>query len=137
MTVAFHLNNREAKRREPKVHNNDKLLQFCLTPTYRGVNWTNRSHFVGAKALHTASLSLVFSTDEYCALIWCRSAHTRLIDNVLNYTLPIVTGCLRPVPTDYLPILLGIQSVELCQLRGTLSLTYRGSLHLDYILYRL
>ena len=33
MTTAFHLNNREAKRKL-KVYNNGKLLPFCPTPTY-------------------------------------------------------------------------------------------------------
>ena len=36
VTAAFHLNNREAKR-ELKVYNNERLLQFCPTPTYLGV----------------------------------------------------------------------------------------------------
>ena len=33
VTVAFHLNNREAKY-ELKVNNNDRLLLFCPTPTW-------------------------------------------------------------------------------------------------------
>ena len=33
MTAAFYLNNREAKR-ELKFFNNNRLLPFCLTPTY-------------------------------------------------------------------------------------------------------
>ena len=36
VTAAFHLHNRDAKR-ELKVYNNDKLLPFCLIPTYLGV----------------------------------------------------------------------------------------------------
>ena len=48
-----------------------------------------------AKTLRIAILSLA----EYCAPVWCRSAHTRLIDSVLNDALRIVTGCLRPTPT--------------------------------------
>ena len=55
-----------------------------------------------------AALSLVYSTAEYCAPVWCRSAHTLPIDSVLNDALRIVTGCLRPTPTDHLPILSGI-----------------------------
>ena len=87
--------------------------------------------------MRTAILSLVYSTAEYCALVWCRSAHTRLIDSVLNDALRIVTGCLRPTPTDYLPVLAGIQPAELRRLGATLSLAYRGSLDLDHILYEL
>ena len=91
----------------------------------------------GAKTLGIATLSLVYSTAEYCAPVWCRSAHTRLIDSVLNDALRIVTGCLRPTLTDHLPVLSGIQPAELRRLGATLSLAYRGSLDPDHILHGL
>ena len=91
----------------------------------------------GAKTLRIAALSLVHSTAEYCAPVWCHSAHTRLIDNVLNNILLIVTESLRPTPTDHLPVLSGIQPAELCPLRATLSLAHRRSLDPDHILYGL
>ena len=83
------------------------------------------------------SLSLVYSAAEYCAPVWCRSAHTRLIDSVLNDALRIVTGCLRPTPTDHLPVLSCIQPAELRRMGATLSLTYRGSLYPNHILHGL
>ena len=159
VTAGFYLNNREAKR-ELKVYNNGRLLPFCPTPTYLGVKLdrllTFRHHLValrkklssrvillrrlvgsrwgaGAKTLRIATLSLVYSTAEYCAPVWCRSAHIRLIDSVLNDALRMVTGCLRPTPTDYLPVLSGIQPAELRRMGATLSLTYRGSLDPDHI----
>ena len=159
VTTAFHLNNQEAKR-ELKVYNNSRLLPFCPTPTYLGVkldrSLTFRHHLValrkklsscvtllrrlvgsgwgaGAKTLRIATLSLVYSTAEYCAPVWCRSAHTRLIDRALR----IVTGCLRPTPTDHLPVLSGIQPAELRRLGATLSLAYRGSLDPNHILHGL
>ena len=139
VTTAFHLNNREAKP-ELKVYNHGRLLPFCPTPTYLGVkldrSLTFRHRLValrkklssrvtllrrlvgsgwgaGAKTLRMATLSLVYSAAEYCAPVWCRSAHTRLIDSVLNDVLRIVTGCLRATPTDHLPVLSGIQPAEL------------------------
>ena len=163
VTTAFNLNNREAKR-ELKVYNNGRLLLFCPTPTYLGVKLdrllTFRHHLValckklssritllrrlvgsgwgaGAKTLRIATLSLVYSTAEYCAPVWCRSAHTRLIDSVLNDTLHIVTGCLRPTPMDHLPVLSGIQLAELHRMGATLSLAYRESLDPDHILHGL
>ena len=161
VTAAFHLNNREAKC-ELKVYNNSRLLSFCPTPTYLGVkldrSLTFRHHLValrkklssrvtllrrlvgsgwgaGAKTLRIATLSLVYSTAEYYAPVWYRSAHTRLIDSVLNDVLRIVTGCLRPTPTDHLPVLSGIQPAELRRMEATLSLAYRGSLDPDHILH--
>ena len=53
----------------------------------------------------------------------------------MNDALRIVTGCLRPTPTDHLPVLSGIQSAELRPLGATLSLAYRGFLDPDPILY--
>ena len=162
VTAAFHLNNRETKL-ELKVYNNGGLLPFCPTPTYLGVkldrSLTFRHHLValrkklsscvtllrrlvgsgwgaGAKTLRIATLSLVYSTAGYCAPVWCRSAHTRLIDSVLNKALHIVTGCLRPTPTDHLPILSGIQPADLCRMGATLSLAHCGSLDPMYGLLR-
>ena len=88
-----------------------------------------------AKTLHTAALSLVYSTVEYCAPVWCCSAHTRHIDSVLKDALRIVTGCLRPTPTDHLPNLSGIQQAVLRRLGATLSLAKRGTLDPDHILH--
>ena len=163
VTAAFHLNNLEAKR-ELKAYNNGRLLPFCPTPIYFGVELDRslkfRHHLValskklsslitllrrlvgsgwgaGAKTLRITTLSLVYSTGEYCAQVWCRSAHTRLIESVLNNTLHIVTGCLRLTPTDHLPVLSSIQPADLCQLGATLSLAHRGSLNPDHILYGL
>ena len=161
VTAAFYLHNREAKR-ELKVYANGKLLPFFPVPTYLGVildrSLTLRHHLetlrkklatritllrrlaglgwgAGSKALRTAALSLVYSTAEYFALVWCHSAHTCLIDSVLNDALRIVTGCLRPTPTDHLSILSGIQSAELRRLGATLSLVKHGTLNPDLILH--
>ena len=163
VTAAFHLNNREA-RRELKVYNNGRLLPFCPTPTYLGVKLDRslvfRHHLValhkklssrvtllrrleglgwvaGAKTLRTATLSLVYSAAEYCAPVWSPSAHSRLIDSVLNDAFRIVTGCLRPTSTDHLPVLSGIQPAELRRMGATLSLTHRGFLDPDHILHGL
>jgi len=59
---------------------------------------------------------------EFCTPVWCRSAHTRLIDPAINDALRIVTGFLRPTPADNLPILAGIQPAELRRNGVTLSL---------------
>jgi len=60
------------------------------------------------------------------APVWCRSAHTRLIDPSINDALRIVTGCLCPTPADNLPILAGIQPAELRRRGATLSLGRRA-----------
>ena len=49
----------------------------------------------------------------------------------------MVTECLRPTPTDHLPVLSSIQPAELRRMGATLSLAYRGSLDPDHILHGL
>ena len=148
---AFHLTNREAKR-ELSVELNGKLLSFSDTPKYLGItldrSLTYRRHLeslrkklsarvslirrlagtiwgAGASVLRTATLALVYSTAEYCAPVWCRRAHTRLIDPVINNALRIVTGCLLPTPTNYLTVLAGIPPAELRRRQATLTLARR------------
>jgi len=110
VSAVFHLNNEEAKR-ELKVNFNNETLPFCSEPKYLGValdrSLTYRRHLeslckkltsrvallrrlagsgsgAGATTLRIAILSVVHSTTEYCAPVWCRSAHTRLIDPAIN-----------------------------------------------------
>ena len=132
VTAVFCLSNRKAKR-ELKVYVDNKLLPFCSVPTYLRVKLdrllTFRHHLetlrkklpnrvtllrrlarsgrgAGAKTMHTAALFLVYSLAENYPLAWYCSAHTRLIDGILNDALCIVTGCLRPTPTGHLSVLL-------------------------------
>ena len=88
-----------------------------------------------AKTLRIPALSLVYSTAEYCVPVWCRSTHTCLIDSIINNALRIVTGCLRPTPTEDLPVLVGIQPAELCLLGATLSLANRAIHDPDHVLH--
>ena len=88
----------------------------------------------GAKTLRTAASSLI-STAKYCAPAWWHSANTRLIDSAFNDALRIVTGCLRPTPTDSLPVLSGIHPAELRHREATLSLANRSSLDPGHILH--
>ena len=74
------------------------------------------------------------STAEYCAPVWCHSAHTSLIDPVTNNTLRIVTGCLLPSPTDYLTVLAGIPPAEVRRRQATLTLA-RRALEPNYLLH--
>jgi len=153
VSAAFHLNNKEAKR-ELKVNFNNETLPFCSKPKYLGVtldrSLTYRRHLeslrkkltsrvallrrlagsgwgAGTTTLRIATLALVHSTAEYCAPVWCRSAHTCLIDPAINNALRIVTGCLRPTPVDNLPILAGIQPAELRRNGATLSIARRAT----------
>ena len=69
-----------------------------------------------------ATLALIHSAAEYCAPVSSRSVHTRLIDKPINDALRLVTGCLRPTPTDNLFVLSGVTPTELRRKRATLSL---------------
>jgi len=79
----------------------------------------------GATTLRTATLTLVHSIAEYCALVSCRSDHTRLIDPAINALL-FVSEYLRSTPADNLLTLVGIQPAELRHKGATLSLERRA-----------
>ena len=161
VTAAFDLNNRETKR-ELNVYNNGNLLPPCPVPTYLGVKLDRLLTFhhhlealrkklstrvallrrlagsgwgADAKTLLISALSSVYSTAEYCAAVWCRSTHTGLIDSILNDAFRIVTGCLRPTPTEDLPVLAGIQPAELRRLGATLSLENRAIHDPNHVLH--
>ena len=85
--------------------------------------------------LSTAEHCAEHSTAEHCAPAWCRSAHTHLIDSVLNDILRIVTRCLPSIPTNNLPIFLGIQPAERRRQEATLPLANRSSLDPGHILH--
>ena len=85
--------------------------------------------------LRISALSLVYSTAEYCAPVRCRSTHTGLIDSIHNDALRIVTRCLRPTPTENLPVLAGIQPTMLRRLEATLFLANRAIHHPDHVLH--
>ena len=59
----------------------------------------------------------------------------RLIDSAINDALRIVTGCLRPTPTDNLPVLTGTQPAGLRRLGATLSLANHNTLDPDHLLF--
>ena len=100
-------------------------------------------HFAGAgwgakgQTLCITALTIVYAPAEYCALTWCRSIHTHLIDKCLNDAMRIVTGCLRPTPMEFLPILSGIQPAELCRTGETISLSQRVLSQLKHLLHPL
>ena len=84
---------------------------------------------------HCSSLLLVYSTAEYCAPVWCRSTPTRLIDSILDDALRIATRCLRPTPTEDLPVFADIQPAKLRRLKATL-LANRAIHDPDHVLHR-
>jgi len=95
--------------------------RVALLRRLAGSGWS-----AGATTLRTATLDLVHSTAEYCATVWCRSAHIHLINPAINYAFRIVTGCLRPTPADNLPILADILLADLRGNGATLSLAGRA-----------
>ena len=98
-----------------------KLGDFGLFKRLAGSSWG-----ASATTSRTATLALVHSTAEYCAPVWCHSAHTRIIDKSINDAMRIVTGCLCPTPTNNLVILAGIQPIELRRQETTLPLACRA-----------
>ena len=51
-----------------------------------------------ARTLRTATLALCFSVAEYCAPVWCRSSHTKLVDIQLNSAMRTISGSIMSTP---------------------------------------
>ena len=87
-----------------------------------------------ATTLRIATLTLVQSTVEYCAPVWCSSAHTHVIDMPIKDALRIGTEYLHSTPTDNLFILTDIQITELRRQKAAPFLARRAQ-EPEYFLY--
>lgn len=135
----FHLANRLANI-TINVKCEDKTIPFEKSPKYLGVvldrSLTSKQHLEQTAAkiqarnnllrrlagiswganftlLRTSVLSLAFSVAEYCSPAWHNSSHTKKVDTALNNSMRIITGCIRSMPTELLPILSGISPPNL------------------------
>jgi len=62
-----------------------------------------------ANTLRSSALALCYSTAEYCAPVWSRSAHTSQVDVQLNSTMCLICGTLCSTPLPWLPVLFNIE----------------------------
>ena len=85
--------------------------------------------------LRTGSLALVYSAAEYASPAWCRSTHTRKLDVALNGTMRIITGCMRPTETTFLPVLAGITPPDIRREARVAKLTVTAKNNSDYLLH--
>ena len=66
-----------------------------------------------ARTMRTTVQALYFSTAEYAAPVWERSAHAHLLNLELNQACRAITGYLKPTNTDNLYLLVGIAPSEI------------------------
>jgi len=116
----FHLHNTSATS-ELSVYLDGKRIRHKCHPTYLGVTLDhmlsyidhftktagklkNRNNLMklasskwdtSANTLRSSALALYYSTAEYCAPVWSRSAHTSQFDVQLNSTMSLISGTLR------------------------------------------
>ena len=137
--TAFHLRNREAKR-SLQVSWNGVDLENTDTPKYLGVTLDRtlsyKTHIhntkmkvatrnnllkklansrwgTNARTIRTTDLALCYSTAEYAAPVWERSAYAHLLNPELNQACRAITGCLRPTNVENLYLLAGIAPPEI------------------------
>lgn len=135
----FHLDNRQSMA-ELQVECEGQLLSHNHHPKYLGMvldrTLTYKKHLLNlraklntrnniinklaatswgasAKVLRVSSLSLVYSTADYCSPVWLNSAHVKLVDTQLNNSMRNITGTVRSTPTPWLPVLSNIPPPDL------------------------
>ena len=158
--AAFHLNNKETNRKL-EVHFNDVLLCHNQLPKSLGVSLdrslTYKDHIqklclkinsrnniiqklVGSgwgapvDTLRTSSISLVYSTAEYCAAVWRNSRHAQKVDTKLNQTMRLISSTVKSTPTIWLPTLCNIAPPDLRRTKVTSALLNRCLQHGSSIL---
>ena len=137
--TAFHLRNRESKR-SLQVSWNGVDLENTDTPKNLGVTLDRtlsyKTHIhntkmkvatrnnllkklansrwgTNARTIRTTALALCYSTAEYAAPVWERSAYAHLLNPELNQACRAITGCLRPTNVVNLYLLAGIAPPEI------------------------
>ena len=81
-----------------KVGTRNNLLTKLATSRYRA----------NPSTIRTTALVLSYSTTEYAAPVWARSAHAKSLDTELNQACRSVTGYLKPTNVQYLYLQSGI-----------------------------
>lgn len=79
---------------------------------------------------------VVLPVVEYCASVRSRSPHVNKVDTVINSALWIVTGCLKPTPVSYLPVLAGIAPTSLRRDAATVALVRKAQEYDWHILHK-
>ena len=160
-TTAFHLNNRDTHR-QLDVLVNGAPLPNSNNPVYLGVtldrSLTYKKHLENLQSkvnarngllrclagsswgaytstLRTGALALVYSAAEYASPAWCRSTHTRKLDVALNDTMRIITGCMRPTETMFLPVLAGITPPDIRREARVARITATAKNNSDHLLH--
>ena len=137
--TAFHLWNREAKRSLQVSWNGVDLENTdapkCLDVTLdRTLSYKTHIHNTkmkvatrnnllkklansrwgtNARTIRTTALALCYSTAEYAAPVWERSAYAHILNPELNQACRAITGCLRPTNVENLYLLAGIAPPEI------------------------
>ena len=135
--TAFHLRNREAKR-PLQVSWNGVDLENTDTPKYFGVTLDRTLRYkahttkmkvatrnnllkklanyrwgTNARTIRTTAIASCYSTAEYVASVWDRSAYVHLLNPELNQACRAITGCLKPTNVENLYLLAAIFPPEI------------------------
>ena len=93
------------------------------------------SYYLIKITLRTGALALVYSAAEYASPAWCRSTHTRKLDVALNNTMRIITGCMRPTETTFLPVVAGITPPDIRREACVARITATAKNNSDHLLH--
>ena len=66
-----------------------------------------------ARTIRTTAFAFCYSTAEYAAPVWERSAYAHLLNPELNQACRAITGCLKPTNVENLYLIAGIDPTEI------------------------
>jgi len=123
----------------------DRTLSFKPHLTKTAAKLKNRNNLLtklagsswgaDAETLRTSALALCYSVGEYCAPVWCRSAHAGLVDAQLNSTMHLISGTLHPTALPWLPVLANIEPPALRRKAATDRLVAKARAHESWPLH--
>jgi len=76
-----------------------------------------------------------YSVAEYCCPAWSRSSHVGLVDSQLNNAMHLISGCVQPTQTLWLPVLVNIAPPALRRRSATDKLLCNIEAHPNWPLY--
>ena len=113
---------------QSKVNARNGLLR-CLAGSSSWGTYTS--------TLRTGALAPFYNAAVYASPVWCRSTQTKKLDVLVaqNDNMRIITGCMRPTETTFLPVPAGITPPDIRREARVAKITTAAKNNFDHLLH--